>query len=384
MDEAATSSPRWTAGRRYCFAIVGFNDRYQFFKRVQEIVSETTGCECKRGDELLGPGADLRAKIHAAIEGAAFVIADLSTTSANVYYEVGYAVARSKPIILIARKDADIPTDLKGVEVLLYADTAEGGPAFEKGLRAYLQAQVESAASLLHSFVLPEKPAPTYIVANPKLPGKTSGFKYHPVETRTYGDYLGVAGILAAFASLYGENLTPELVSAMHAAESLKDTDANFYLIGSPKVNPFTEWFLAELQGDSRPGWRMDSVPADKRRKDPRCQLTGRLPDGVFSCVATEGPEDYGLILRGPHPRFPSRLVMILAGPQALGTGSACLAATKSELIRSIREKIGNDEIFMDRTRPLWVLVKGEAGADRLIRPDGVKVVAAGVCAPAD
>jgi len=370
-----------TSGRGYCFVIMDFKGHYQFFKQLQVIVSETTGCECKRADELLDPAGDLRPKIHAAIEGAAFVLAELSTLSPNVFYEVGYAIARSKPTILMVRDDVPLPTDFGGVEMLRYTDTRQGELIWREDLRSYLRQNVETNRSLVHAFVLPENPDLSYIIANPKLPDASSSFKYHPVETRTYGDYLGVAGLFGAFASFYGENFAPELVSAAHASNDIKDADANLFLIGSPKVNKFTRWFLAALQADSGPGWRLDTVDGSEDTTDPPCELSGRLPGGeTFSRVATEGPEDYGLIVRGPHPRFPARMVLILAGPQSLGTGSACLAATRSELIRKIRETIGNDRLFADRRRALWVLVKGVAGQDRHIQPQGVQIISAGPC----
>lgn len=370
-----------TGGRRYGFAIMGFNDQYQFYRRLQEFISQTIGYEFSRADEMLAPAGDLRPKVHAAIDGAAFVIGELSKPSPNVFYEVGYAVARAKPVILMVREGVDLPTDLAGVEVIRYADTWEGELIWQEKLRRYLRQHVEGSRSLLHSFVLPEHPDRSYILANPKLPGPDSKFfTFHPEETRTFGDYLGVAGLFGAFASYYGEHFAPELVSAAHALETLGDVDANFYLIGSPKVNKFTRLFLPALQtGDDC--WRLDSVLTDEDPLDPPCQLTGRLPNGeMFSRMAYEGPDDYGLIVRGPHPKFPSRLVMILAGPRSLGTGSACLAATKTELIRNVRDAFNDDSVFTDRQRTLWVLVKGVAGPDRHVQ--SVHVVAAGACGP--
>jgi len=45
---------------------------------------------------------------------------------------------------------------------------------------------------------------------------------------------------------------------------------------------------------------------------------------------------DYGLIIRGPHPRRDGRIAMVLAGTRSLGTGAACLAATRLSLIENI------------------------------------------------
>src|SRR5438876_1136243 len=116
-----------TGGRRYCFMIMTFNADFLFFERIRTIVAEQTGFECIRADHICGVSDDLRRKVHAAIEAAALVIADVSHPSPNIFYEVGYAVARGKPLLLLARDDlADVPTDLRGVELIRYRNTQEG------------------------------------------------------------------------------------------------------------------------------------------------------------------------------------------------------------------------------------------------------------------
>ena len=79
-----------TGGRRYCFVIMTFEEGYAFFGRIRDIVAEATGFECVRADDIPGSGEDLRSKIHAAVESAALIIADVTHTSPNVYYEIGY------------------------------------------------------------------------------------------------------------------------------------------------------------------------------------------------------------------------------------------------------------------------------------------------------
>jgi len=91
---------------------------------------------------------------------------------------------------------------------------------------------------------------------------------------------------------------------------------------------------------------------------------------------------DYGLILRAPHPHFPkTRTVLIMAGSHSLGTGAACLAATRSPLIQQIRAKLPPGKLE-DKNCAFWVLVKGTASRnDYLLDEDGVEIVDAGVYA---
>lgn len=216
-----------TGGRRYSFVIMSYHEGYTFFERIKRIVGEETGFECLRADDIPGVGEDLRTKIHSSIEGAVFVMADISDARPNIYYEIGYAIARNKPVLILVREGVEIPTDLLGVELIRYADNRDGLPRFEQILRQQLAIHKDSNVSLLRAMIIPPDPQPSYIILNPKKPHAGSRFKHHPRERRTYGDYLGLMGVLSAFASVYGEHCAPELVSASHAADEIRDWDAN-------------------------------------------------------------------------------------------------------------------------------------------------------------
>jgi hypothetical protein len=89
--------------------------------------------------------------------------------------------------------------------------------------------------------------------------------------------------------------------------------------------------------------------------------------------------EDYGLVFRGPHPAHPDRLALVMAGAHSLGTGAACLAATRSSLIQEIRTKLPPGTLE-DKTSTFWALVKGTVNRDDfLLDEDGVTIEEAGV-----
>jgi len=89
--------------------------------------------------------------------------------------------------------------------------------------------------------------------------------------------------------------------------------------------------------------------------------------------------QDYGIIVRGPHPNCRGRMVLIMAGAHSLGTGAACLAATRSMLIRQIKDALPDTVDFADKSRTIWVLVKGiSSERDRLLDESGVSVLEAG------
>jgi hypothetical protein len=69
----------------------------------------------------------------------------------------------------------------------------------------------------------------------------------------------------------------------------------------------------------------------------------------------------------------------MLAGAHSLGTGAACLAATRSALIRKLREKLPAGALE-DKQKTFWALVKGEVNKDDfLLDENGVTIEEAGV-----
>jgi len=356
-----------TGGRRYCFVLMSYHGDYAFFEKLRKIVAQVTGFECIRADDLPGAGADLRTKIHKAIDGSVFVLGDVSEPRPNIYYELGYAVACDKPVLIVAHEGAEIHTDLVGLEKITYIDNKEGWQRFSYSLRQHLKIHKDSTVSLLRAMILPLKLTPSFILINPKQPQTDLKSLSHPKEQRTYGDYLGLSGIMSTFASAYGEHIIPEIISAANADKKIIEWDANLFLIGSPKVNEFTKILLNKMQEGKSPDWRFEICHKQEKGKDSEMRLVGSLPGGVFKteCDQKDKAEksisftDYGLIIRGPHPNYSSRMVLILAGPHSVGTGSACLAATKPSLLQEISLKLKDKAKLTDREKTIWVLVKG-------------------------
>jgi len=378
-----------TGGRRYCFVIMTWHAKFAFFQELRRIVAEETGWECIRADNIPQTG-DLRGKIHAAIDNASLVLADIADPSLNIYYEVGYAAARNKPLLLLASEDTHIPTNLQGAELIRYnadtVDTRQGFADLERQLRQQLAPHKETHVSLLRAMIIPPKPQPSYILVNPKQQFIPSPQRPHPDEIRTYGDHLGVVGILRAFGSVYGEHVVPELITASQAATDLLARDASFYAIGSNKVNPFTAEVMSLLQEGRPPNWRFGVRPDDAAGPDPEWPLWGDGPEGEFVLPAEkQSPqpgdvyEDYGLILRGPYRQYPDRMLTVLAGPHSLGTGAACLAATTSDLVKEISNRLEAMCDLRACDRAVWVLVRAQASHDRHVDPENVHIERVGV-----
>lgn len=132
------------------------------YERLSHAVSNA-GAEPFRLDEPASAGRFVIAQVYRAIDKADAIICDLSTTNANVMYQLGYAHALGKPVVVIAKTVEDVPFDLADVPFLSY----DNSPGFVTELgrmvslaldnpRAFakiphLQGPAAAQANVLHS-----------------------------------------------------------------------------------------------------------------------------------------------------------------------------------------------------------------------------------------
>ncbi len=105
-QHAAGSAPR-------CFIIMPFSEAWSAAV-TRAIRDACARCDVQvvRGDDIFSP-TDILDDIWQQIILADFVIADLTGSNANVYYELGMAHALGKPVILLAQHEDHVPIDLK-------------------------------------------------------------------------------------------------------------------------------------------------------------------------------------------------------------------------------------------------------------------------------
>ncbi|MBI3742762.1 MAG: restriction endonuclease [Chloroflexi bacterium] len=80
-----------------------------------------TGLECKRGDEIQHGNVVIE-EVLDHIKRARVTIAELSDHNPNVFYEVGWAHALSRPTVLVARKGTALPFDVRHINTLFYTN----------------------------------------------------------------------------------------------------------------------------------------------------------------------------------------------------------------------------------------------------------------------
>lgn len=124
------------------FVVMPFKEPFDtFYNKVIQRVAKAEKFDVKRVDEIQGPGNILE-DIRRQIQEAHVIVAEISSPNPNVFYEVGYAHALNKPVILLARRaDVDqLPFDLRPYRVIFYDDTIGGKSEVERALKLHLRA----------------------------------------------------------------------------------------------------------------------------------------------------------------------------------------------------------------------------------------------------
>lgn len=122
------------------FVVMQFSEEYnELFNEVIKPVCEDFGLECERADDYYTTNMIIE-DIISSITSASVVIADITPDNPNVFYEVGYSHAISKPTILLCDKKRNkLPFDLSSFRTLFYDNTIAGKTQVETRLRKYLQ-----------------------------------------------------------------------------------------------------------------------------------------------------------------------------------------------------------------------------------------------------
>jgi hypothetical protein len=133
-----------TAVKPKAFVIMQFGGQFDsVYDDVVKEVFKSYEVNVLRADEVSGPGLVI-GDIVREISTSQLVIADITPVNANVYFEVGYALALGKPTILLAQKGTALPFDVAGFRVLFYEDTIGGKRKLEEGIAKHITSILSS------------------------------------------------------------------------------------------------------------------------------------------------------------------------------------------------------------------------------------------------
>lgn len=113
-------------------------DAYESFKDVCK--EPEFDYDCHRIDEESNIPRILQ-ELLGQIASCAFAIVDLSDERANVYYELGYADALKKPLVVTAKKGTLLPFDVKDIPVIFWEN--------QKGLKEQLRKKIKEISKKL-------------------------------------------------------------------------------------------------------------------------------------------------------------------------------------------------------------------------------------------
>jgi nucleoside 2-deoxyribosyltransferase len=116
----------------------------ELFKRVKRIVEKWghADLKCQKADDFFATDS-LMETIASKIKAASLVIADLTGRNPNVFYELGLAHAWHKPVILLAKRSEDVPSDLRAQRYYQYDITKQAGTrALGVALRGFLDQEL--------------------------------------------------------------------------------------------------------------------------------------------------------------------------------------------------------------------------------------------------
>ena len=103
--------------------------RGTFFSFVPSLLflatAQAEGFNPIRIDEVAGPNPIL-ADIKRHVAEAAVVIAEITPLNANVFYELGYADALNKPLVIVPQAATKLPFDVQGYRTVFYEDVIGG------------------------------------------------------------------------------------------------------------------------------------------------------------------------------------------------------------------------------------------------------------------
>jgi hypothetical protein len=178
-----------TTPRPFAFVLMPFSKEFDDAYELAILPAcSSAGAYAERVDKQIFLGSILE-RVYNQIAKADLIIADMTGRNANVFYEVGYAHALGKAVVLLTRNAEDIPFDLKHYPHIVY----EGSLAtLKRELEARVRWQIEhpveqkSASSALHIRVNGVSIADHPTIQTPIAPD-SFGFRLRvEVQNRTY------------------------------------------------------------------------------------------------------------------------------------------------------------------------------------------------------
>jgi nucleoside 2-deoxyribosyltransferase len=104
----------------YAFFAVPFLGDTAALRDAVNIATQHAGLQLLRPDQVLAPSRTVLEDLQISIDRSSLVIGETSEANANVMWELGFAQARQKPIVLLTQDPGTVPFDLHSARVVTY------------------------------------------------------------------------------------------------------------------------------------------------------------------------------------------------------------------------------------------------------------------------
>jgi hypothetical protein len=107
-----------------CFVMQPFAGALgSYYESIFKPAITQAGLSAVRADAEIFATGKIMDQIWRGINGAAVLLAELTSKNPNVYYELGLAHALHKPVVLVSSNEEDVPFDLRHIRVIIYDQT---------------------------------------------------------------------------------------------------------------------------------------------------------------------------------------------------------------------------------------------------------------------
>lgn len=348
---------------KYCFVIMPFDPSFDdVLEKAFKPAVEACGLRCVRADDRRFPAGVVLKQICAAIENSVLCVADLSGRNANVMYEVAVAHEKKKATVLVTRDDPErLPFNVRHFRANRYEPSRAGLTQLRRQLELDITAtlrQEELPINLLREMLVPDSlDSPEkgkFVIAVSPLAYRVArhGGGGYPGLRPTASDYVGVRGLIQSFGLMYGLECLPDLIDPRDYMDKVAKTPVNLYCIASPKANPWTKLLLDRFSKKWTPQIAFHPDPKSPDLRDIQVSIhigEGDQPYVPLSLIGVPRQrEDFGVVIRGPHPEDATRMLMVLAGRGALGTEAACYAVTDARCAQKIKNAFVEKNVKVD------------------------------------
>jgi len=142
-----------TTPKPYIFVVMPFAKEFdEIYESAIKPACENAGAYCERVDEQIFE-EDILDWIYIQISKSDIIVGDMSQRNSNVFYEIGYAHALNKRVILLTQNANDIPFDLKHRPHIIYeGKTSLLKEQLEKRIRYCIDNPNDPLGAKIHGF----------------------------------------------------------------------------------------------------------------------------------------------------------------------------------------------------------------------------------------